>query len=572
MFFILNNEKSVLAADQAFLDSVGTSSIYLLAELFLSGEFKLDEANSTCQIKGDTRSFSRKALHTIFGQGYLYEVTEVSETVAETVPIIAKQEASKPEEDGSEVDIESENTLVPFEINDEPDSPVNPESIISNDPHEAPESFTLPEVIGEETPSEPSALQPASLPEDDLLDLINFDDEPSPIETPSATSSEEDLLNLIDLDDDEAEKDTLADSDADASVLGIAADTDAAILATHVLDEQPDLEPERTPLQNKQDNEIFDLIDPDKAEPPLMETVSDATLDEINVSETPTTTSTDEPLSTKTESTPTPIEEQTETYYISDTPFADYESNAQLIGISFDEYIGFLKQFAEESLSYKPGLKSNDLYVFKKNLTSIKDASQLLHLPKLSENLLGLEEATSNEREALINTFFGMIQHIRRDLEVIESHQPLTRETKSGEAPSDSPASAPVDSASQADTSTLSSTEEITPIPFEFSTKAASDELGLPEALVQEFVSDFVKQAEENVEVFQIAQQTGDIETIQKTAHLLKGAASNLRIDPLAETLKELQYNEEPDKVPDLFRQFVGQLKALVNFTRQSDI
>jgi HPt (histidine-containing phosphotransfer) domain-containing protein len=114
------------------------------------------------------------------------------------------------------------------------------------------------------------------------------------------------------------------------------------------------------------------------------------------------------------------------------------------------------------------------------------------------------------------------------------------------------------------------SLDSIAPIPFEFSTKAASDELGLPETLVQEFVSDFVQQAEENLDVFQEALQTGNIDTIQKTAHLLKGAASNLRIDPLAATLKELQYNESVEKAPDLFRQFVGQLKTLISFTKRA--
>jgi HPt (histidine-containing phosphotransfer) domain-containing protein len=53
--------------------------------------------------------------------------------------------------------------------------------------------------------------------------------------------------------------------------------------------------------------------------------------------------------------------------------------------------------------------------------------------------------------------------------------------------------------------------------------------------------------------------------TVQSTAHLLKGAAANLRIDPLAKTLETLQHNEDPEKVPALFDRFVGQLKALKN-------
>jgi HPt (histidine-containing phosphotransfer) domain-containing protein len=271
---------------------------------------------------------------------------------------------------------------------------------------------------------------------------------------------------------------------------------------------------------------------------------------------------------------------QTEAYLITDDPFSDYKSNAKLIGISFDEYTGFVRQFVEESLSYESVLKNKGLDVFKRNLISIKDASQLLHLQTLSNTLQRLEKESTSEHDSLLNTFFGMIRHIQRDLKTTEPHQPIAqpvkpaKQAKPAKPANDlphTPSSAPVEPTPQA-VPPLPSTEEIAAIPFAFSTKAASDELGLPETLVQEFVSDFIKQAEENLEVFHVAQRSGDMETIQKTAHLLKGAASNLRIDPLAETLKKLQYNEKPDKVAGLFREFVGQLKALINFTRQSSI
>jgi HPt (histidine-containing phosphotransfer) domain-containing protein len=113
---------------------------------------------------------------------------------------------------------------------------------------------------------------------------------------------------------------------------------------------------------------------------------------------------------------------------------------------------------------------------------------------------------------------------------------------------------------------------ETTPIRFDFSTHVASEELGLPEELVTEFVVDFIQQAKENIPVLLRAHKTRDLETLQSTAHLLKGAASNLRIDPLAETLKKLQYNDDFDKVPALFDRFVGQLKALDKLINQAGL
>jgi HPt (histidine-containing phosphotransfer) domain-containing protein len=175
-----------------------------------------------------------------------------------------------------------------------------------------------------------------------------------------------------------------------------------------------------------------------------------------------------------------------------------------------------------------------------------------------------------------------MIRHIHRDLGhgiATPADAPMMAEANAQPAPAEAPAAPqtpPTDLADQMAASSqpaipVHSIDDVDAIPFDFSTKAASDELGLPEALVQEFVSDFAKQAEENIAIFREAHQKGDIDTIQKTAHLLKGAASNLRIDPLADTLKALQYNEEIQKVPELFAKFVGQLKSLVHFIRLAE-
>jgi len=80
MFFILNNEKSVLAADQAFLERANVQSIYLLAEHIRSGDFQLNEEENTCQLGEAIHSFIRNPVQTIFGVGYLYQVSEEPHT------------------------------------------------------------------------------------------------------------------------------------------------------------------------------------------------------------------------------------------------------------------------------------------------------------------------------------------------------------------------------------------------------------------------------------------------------------------------------------------------------------
>jgi len=656
MFFILNNEKAVLAADKAFLESVGAPSIFLLAELFRSGELILDEENNTYQVGGVTRSFTRTTLQTIFGKGYHYQIKEetvepglavpsIQETseegsslqeekplnafeaeavlpdtdqsdddsaldpvtledsaLATNMPEVASSSEKTTEEDLSD-EIPDLSSLLTESVSDLENTPDN-ENFVSDEISAAlqdEEALTSPEddendqteslhtsetseddeidldkellnllepesndEIPESDKSEETATDtssPSDTPEDNaLLDLLELDDHPDPEASSQqtdasdpqthasqeSTSDTEKLLDLLDLEDEPQETTSTTSSDPHQKLAAAGTAVAAAVGAinsTGSETESPSSPSDESMISHDDDDDIFELLD-DHTDS------SDTSAPEVpsaNLSDTH------------------PAAEHAS----SESPFADYRHNADIIGISYEEYIGFLRQFVEESLGYETGLKSQDLYIFKKNLISIKDASQLLHLPELSETLNRLEEATSQERSELISTFFTMIRHIERDLEQEPSPDEQTSSPVGNLSPEKKTSSeSPPPSAAS---STFSVPDDIEAISFEFSTKAASDELGLPESLVQEFVSDFVKQAEENIPVFQEAQQKGDIDTIQKTAHLLKGAASNLRIDPLAETLKSLQYNDDLEHIPALLAQFIGQLKSLANFTQQNN-
>lgn len=560
MFFILNNEKAILAADKSFLESVGAPSIYLLAELFRSHDFHIDESNHTYQIGGVTRFFTRSALQTIFGSGYLYRIEEDVTSQGLTVPpstehtktdtitsALMEETAPPPEEFFSSTETTVKDdlpvTLAPSMLEESAATPHHELSDLSLSDLPEPDTDIL------ETKSDHPSFKASDVPslhEDDLLDLLDLEEkvpsEKTALEPESSSKLEAEVLEDILADQldlgktsDQTEETFGLDlPTASAAIAGAGAG--AAMLANELLSPAK---------KSPEDTEIFDLLDAEHAAPS---------------SDTTHSTLLHKDVSAQMESN------------LPDTPFSDYHSHAQIIGITPEEYTGFLQRFTEESLGYEASLKSNDLPVFKKNLTSIKDAAQLLHLSQLSETINELEKATSNERHALVDTLFTMIRHIRRDL---EAEQPHDKNLSGFEAkiPDAKPKPAVNLSASDSDlhAGSLATLANVEAIPFDFSTKAASDELGLPEALVREFVSDFVIQAEENIAVFHEAQHLGDIDTIQKTAHLLKGAASNLRIDPLADTLKELQFNEEIQKVPDIFKRFVGQLKSLINFTNLTD-
>ena len=541
MFFILKDEKTVIAADNAFMEKAGVESIYLLAELFRVGEFPRNDAEHTCHIDGKDEVFTKTPVQTLFGEAFLYDFSR--ESVAEDAAISeeATQVLPEDEETLDVLETASNESEVPL-LTEEETSVTDEEtlSLLDEEP-EAQEPVTTPETLEVQEESE-------------RLELIPEASESTPSEEHSEPAEET--------------------HETDATLTDLSLGTAAAAGAAVLLSEEKDLSLTQEEVLEEKDD-LFELLDLDEEE-----TLKSSTESEASPAPETDQAPSNEPEPAPEEKQPPELPEPSTHEAIipiaespAQTPFADYEQNAQLIGISFEEYAGFLSQFVDESLEHESDLKGNDLRLFRENVTSLKDASQLLHLPRLTDKLRETEEATSDEKSTLLDDFFAMIRHIQTDLKQHNTQagesqihpttseiQPSEEETTAPEPDESLPESAPLS------TETESILDHVTPLPFDFSARVAADELGLPEPLVEEFVLDFVKQAKENIPVFEQAQQNGDMETIQKTAHLLKGAASNLRIDPLAKTLEELQHNEDAKKIPDLFQRFVGQLKALDNF------
>ena len=89
------------------------------------------------------------------------------------------------------------------------------------------------------------------------------------------------------------------------------------------------------------------------------------------------------------------------------------------------------------------------------------------------------------------------------------------------------------------------SLKDITPIHFDFQLSQAANDLSLPVELIEEFVNDFIEQAEVETVNMLDAYDKGDLDSMQKIGHLLKGASSNLRIVPLSDTLYKIQFCED---------------------------
>jgi len=98
---------------------------------------------------------------------------------------------------------------------------------------------------------------------------------------------------------------------------------------------------------------------------------------------------------------------------------------------------------------------------------------------------------------------------------------------------------------------------------IKFDPNRAADELNLPKDLIIEFVEDFLEQSKEHLSVITDAYNKNDLNTIQTTAHMLKGAASNLRLDTIAENLFKLQKENNLENSASLIKQFVANIKGL---------
>jgi len=106
-------------------------------------------------------------------------------------------------------------------------------------------------------------------------------------------------------------------------------------------------------------------------------------------------------------------------------------------------------------------------------------------------------------------------------------------------------------------------------LPIDYNPKIAADELNLPVVLIEEFVEDFIEQAHHDKDHLLASYYQRDMDNIHELGHKLKGAASNLRINELADVLEEIQFCTEHSKLKGLFIKYWGLFKSLEEYMKQ---
>ena len=241
----------------------------------------------------------------------------------------------------------------------------------------------------------------------------------------------------------------------------------------------------------------------------------------------------------------------------------DLEENAKRLSINNDNYKMLLENYIDEINNHKNDLEVANL----NNIEMLADASRLLSLDIVTEKLELI--AKDDNRQEHIQELYLIVSKLQDRLNNNKFKQEEKKPKEVKESDIDefdintTPPSIPEELIDI--TSAEKLLMQIKMVKVTFDPQRASDDLNLPKSLILEFVEDFIQQAKTHLDQIVQAYQRSDIKTLQTTAHMLKGAASNLRLDEISTTLFKIQKENSLENDKQLIKDFVAQLKGLEN-------
>jgi HPt (histidine-containing phosphotransfer) domain-containing protein len=294
------------------------------------------------------------------------------------------------------------------------------------------------------------------------------------------------------------------------------------------------------------DDELFDLIsEVEEVEEKVEDTISfdDEPFDLLSDVEEiiPEETVTKEAIAEEVEDDTSPI-------------VVDIESISQDIGISTDDYNNFLNEYIDTALTLEEDLESTEEKKRSHAISTLSHLSNVLHLPVVTNIIEQIENSSNEEQNSLIKSLYATLARL------------TTTQIETAEETPTVEKAIPQESFGTIDLS------DVQPIHFDFQMEAAANDLSLPVELIEEFVNDFLEQAHIETDKMLEAYEKGDLDTIQKIGHLLKGTASNLRINPLSDTLYEIQFCEDSDNLEKLIKEYWGHFLSFetqINFIKK---
>ncbi|CAA6820311.1 MAG: Unknown protein [uncultured Sulfurovum sp.] len=304
--------------------------------------------------------------------------------------------------------------------------------------------------------------------------------------------------------------------------------------------------------------------------------------------------------------------------------YIDIDKVSEEIGISNSDYNNFLSEYIDTAISLESDLNSNNQEKQSTASQTLMQLADVLQLPVVNSIIGKLNTTDKESAMNLIKKFYDTLSMLTTKKQLSEHIQPqdivkpvsfqiddlqLLDDIDTQDSPRENPRKNSVETTQKTnlspdidlliddplpetnqydtkpieevstknkpvtrndntlDTSTTKSfgtlnLDEVKPMPFEFNMSDAADDLSLPLDLIEEFVKDFIVQARTETKKMVESYENGDLESIQKIGHLLKGASSNLRIEPLSNSLYDIQFCENSTKLENLIYIYWGQFLA----------
>jgi len=289
---------------------------------------------------------------------------------------------------------------------------------------------------------------------------------------------------------------------------------------------------EETPVDK--DEVLFELKEePEETENLPIDTISETEKDLLDLT-----------LPSTTEETIDEIEDEEAKKKASESVYVDIEKISESIGISTEDYNTFLTEYIDTALSLEDDLRSTEKSKRTAAIHTLFHLSNVLQLPLVTEIIEQLKYTETEDIESSIQSFYDTLSRLTTTKPETEIQAPAVNEEEEEREPEKSESFGTID------------LSDVKPIHFDFQVEVAANELSLPAELIEEFIHDFIKQAREETGKMLEAYEKGDLETIQKIGHLLKGTASNLRINPLADTLYEIQFCNDSSQLEKLIKEY----------------
>ncbi len=276
----------------------------------------------------------------------------------------------------------------------------------------------------------------------------------------------------------------------------------------------------------------------------------------------------------------------------------DLEDNAKRLNLDLDSYKMLLNSYINEFARVDDLLKKGD----KKSIDMLIDAGQLLALDSVVLKLTKLKNANdpkdieqkANEIEIYIKELKNKIDENKNE----EDLKALSREEIKEELTKDITFETEIEKKVEEEKSAeeiLNRDEKALTIEEDYleedifssdktllksvkkkdvflEIEETAMELNIPKDLVLEFTKDFLIQAKEHLPILIDEYKRGNVIELQQTAHMLKGAANNLRLNSIADVLFRIQKSSDLEYDKELIIKFASLVKGLEEALKTVDV